>query len=133
MVPPRQSFGGPLRQRLVSDHLLGRAHAAWRFLVVGVQPPGTVAGGTLGSTIGVGSTSVMAGFGIPLACLSALRSPARTVRTLPPLRRLAEAHAPGPAAGCRSGSRTRFSDTNADGAAALGALRTCRPPKRPGG
>jgi MFS family permease len=72
-----------LRQSLVPDHLLGRANAAWRFLVFGVQPLGAVAGGALGSTIGVRGTLVVASLGILLACLYALRSPVRTVRTLP--------------------------------------------------
>ena len=72
-----------LRQSLVPDHLLGRANAAWRFLVFGVQPLGAIAGGTLGSTIGVRSTLVVASLGTLLACLYALRSPVRTVRTLP--------------------------------------------------
>ena len=71
------------RQGLCPPHLLGRMNATMRFLVWGTMPLGALAGGILGSLIGVRSTLLVAAVGGSLAFLPVLLSPLRTMRDLP--------------------------------------------------
>lgn len=84
-------FGSPLyaipqrtlRQALVSDHLLGRATATWRTLVIGGQTFGALLGGVLGTALGLRPTLVVSGVGMLLGFLWAARSPLRSLTQLP--------------------------------------------------
>jgi MFS family permease len=71
------------RQRLCPDHLLGRMNATMRFLVWGVLPIGALAGGVIGTTIGLRNTLWVAVAGQTLAGFWLLASPMRSMRDFP--------------------------------------------------
>ncbi|ALJ18934.1 MFS transporter [Microbacterium sp. No. 7] len=63
-----------LRQAAVPDALLGRVTAAYRLIVLGVVPLGALAGGILGSVLGIRPTFVVVAVGLAIAaCLLAPR------------------------------------------------------------
>lgn len=84
------------RQRLCPPDLLGRMNATMRFLVWGTQPLGAVAGGILGSVVGVRPTLAIVAVGSCCAFLPVYFSPLRQLRELP---RQAQATEPGPMPG----------------------------------
>jgi Transmembrane secretion effector len=71
------------RQSVCPDHLLGRMNASVRFLVWGTMPLGGLAGGALGSVLGVPATLVVVAVGSAAAPLWLVFSPLRRLRDLP--------------------------------------------------
>jgi hypothetical protein len=71
------------RQGLCPPELLGRMNATMRFLVWGTMPLGALAGGALGSAIGVRETLLVAAIGGALPVLPVFFSPLRRMRELP--------------------------------------------------
>ncbi|HVQ93831.1 MAG TPA: MFS transporter [Mycobacteriales bacterium] len=75
------------RQAVTPRHLLGRMTASARFVVWGVSPLGAVAGGALGTLLGIRTTLFIAAVGGSLSVLWVLASPlarVRDVADLPP-------------------------------------------------
>ncbi|SES48622.1 MFS transporter [Actinokineospora terrae] len=68
------------RQAICPDHLLGRMNASIRFLVWGTLPLGALAGGALGTALGIRQTMWIAVAGWALSCLWVVFSPLRTER-----------------------------------------------------
>ena len=68
-----------LIQAITPDRLLGRANASRRFVVWGVIPFGGLAGGALGSAIGLRETMVLGALGGLLALVPILLSPVRSI------------------------------------------------------
>jgi MFS family permease len=68
-----------LIQAITPDRMLGRANASRRFVVWGVIPFGGLAGGALGSAIGLRETMVIGALGGVLAVVPLLLSPVRSV------------------------------------------------------
>ena len=68
-----------LIQAITPDRILGRANASRRFVVWGVIPFGGLAGGALGSLIGLRETMVIGALGGVLAIVPILLSPVRSV------------------------------------------------------
>lgn len=77
------------RQRLCPDHLLGRMNATMRFISWGAMPLGALAGGLVGSVVGVRPTLWLSAVGACLAPAWLLLSPLRRLRDVPDV--LAEA------------------------------------------
>jgi MFS family permease len=78
-----------LRQAITPDRLLGRMTATMRFFTVAGAPVGSLAGGALGTALGLRATLlVVGGLGLALAIMAATWSPVRAHRALP--RALAE-------------------------------------------
>ena len=71
------------RQQLCPDRLLGRMNATMRFVVWGVLPIGALAGGAIGTAIGVRATLWLAAGGGILAGGWLLASPMRRFRDFP--------------------------------------------------
>ncbi len=71
--------GISLIQAITPDRMLGRANASRRFVVWGVIPFGGLAGGALGSAIGLRETIVVGAVGGVLAVIPILLSPIRSV------------------------------------------------------
>lgn len=75
------------RQSITPDRLLGRANATFRFVVLGVSPLGSIAGGVLGSQLGLRPAlwvSIAAMFVAPLIVMaSAVRTGGRPTANLP--------------------------------------------------
>ena len=71
------------RQGLCPPDLLGRMNATMRFLVWGTQPLGALAGGLLGTVIGIRPTLLVVAVGSCCAFLPVYFSPLRTMRELP--------------------------------------------------
>ncbi len=72
-----------LRQLLTPEYLQGRMNASLRFLVTGVIPLGSLAGGLLGARLGLLPTLLIGGLGSALGLLWLLRSPMPGVRVAP--------------------------------------------------
>jgi MFS family permease len=72
-----------LRQAITPDRLQGRLNATMRFIGWGTIPIGTLAGGTLASTIGLHATIWVATLGLLLAGLPVLFSPVPRLRVIP--------------------------------------------------
>jgi hypothetical protein len=72
------------RQAICPPHLLGRMNAAVRWIVWGTLPLGGLAGGALGSTLGVRATLLAAVTGAWAAGLWVFFSPLRGMRDVPP-------------------------------------------------
>lgn len=68
-----------LIQAITPDRILGRANASRRFVVWGVIPLGGLAGGALGSAIGLRETMIVGALGGALAIVPILLSPVRSV------------------------------------------------------
>ncbi len=71
------------RQAICPARLQGRMNSAMRFLVWGTIPLGTLAGGALGTWIGLRETLVVAAIGGGLSFLWILLSPQRHLREMP--------------------------------------------------
>jgi MFS family permease len=71
------------RQRLCPDEMLGRMNATMRFVVWGVLPIGGLAGGALGTAIGLRPTLWLAAIGQALAGVWLLASPMGRMRDFP--------------------------------------------------
>jgi MFS family permease len=83
LVPVYNITQVSFRQALAPERLLGRMNATIRFMVWGTMPLGGLAGGILGSTIGVRQTLWVGAIGQALAFLWVFLSPLRTMRDLP--------------------------------------------------
>ncbi|GAB7034519.1 MFS transporter [Streptomyces sp. NPDC021749] len=96
------------QQRYCPPYLLGRLVASSAFLNYGTLPLGALLGGALGSALGVRTALWITTAGVPLAALTLVLSPVRTVRDLPE-RRTDDAHhaaGPGPEERDRAAART---------------------------
>lgn len=71
-----------IRQTITPDRLLGRTNAAYRLLVTGIVPVGSLAGGWLGSTFGLRTTLAGGTVGLLSTALFLTMSPVRRVRDL---------------------------------------------------
>jgi MFS family permease len=71
------------RQAICPPRLQGRMNSVMRFLVWGTIPIGTLAGGALGSWVGLRETIVVGGIGSTLAVLWIIFSPQRHLREMP--------------------------------------------------
>jgi MFS family permease len=69
-----------LMQALTPERLLGRMNASRRFLVWGTIPLGAVAGGALGTALGLRPTMVIGAIGASFCFIPLLFSPLRTIR-----------------------------------------------------
>lgn len=72
------------RQAICPPRLMGRMNAAVRFIVWGSMPLGAVAGGILGSTVGVRETLFVGAAGQCVAVLWVIASPLFGARDFPP-------------------------------------------------
>jgi MFS family permease len=72
-----------VRQSITPARLQGRVNATMRFFAGGLMPIGALAGGALGSVIGLPWTLVVAELGTLLGFAWLLFSPARALRVLP--------------------------------------------------
>ncbi|UZJ32132.1 MFS transporter [Streptomyces endophytica] len=95
------------QQRYCPPSLLGRLVASSAFLNYGTLPLGALLGGALGSALGVRTALWITTAGVPLAALTLVLSPVRTVRDLPEHRADDAHHADGPAPGERDGAAAR--------------------------
>ncbi|HEV2065304.1 MAG TPA: MFS transporter [Thermomicrobiales bacterium] len=75
--------GASLRQAIVPREFLGRVGATVRVLAEGMTPMGAIAGGALGSAIGLRETLILAACGELLAAAWLWFSPVRQMRELP--------------------------------------------------
>jgi predicted MFS family arabinose efflux permease len=71
------------RQAICPPRLQGRMNSVMRFIVWGTIPLGGLAGGALGSTVGLRETIVVGAVGGGLAFLWILLSPQRHLREMP--------------------------------------------------
>jgi MFS family permease len=71
--------GISFQQAVTPDRMLGRLNASRRFIVWGVIPLGSLAGGTLASQIGLRETLFVGAIGGSLAFLPLLLSPVRSI------------------------------------------------------
>jgi MFS family permease len=72
-----------LRQAITPHRLQGRMNASMRFMVWGTMPFGSLAGGALGTALGLRTTLVVAGVGGLTAVGWLLARPVRTLVTIP--------------------------------------------------
>jgi predicted MFS family arabinose efflux permease len=72
-----------LRQAITPERIQGRMNSVMRFIVWGTIPLGSLAGGALGSRIGLHSTIWIGAVGTCLPVLPVLFSPVRSIRELP--------------------------------------------------
>jgi MFS family permease len=72
-----------LRQAITPERIQGRMNSVMRFIVWGTIPLGALAGGALGSRIGLHSTIWIGAIGTCLPVLPVLFSPVRSIRELP--------------------------------------------------
>jgi MFS family permease len=70
-------------QAITPDRLLGRMNASRRFVVWGVIPLGSLAGGAIASTLGLREALFVGAAGSALAFIPLLLSPLRTVKRVP--------------------------------------------------
>jgi len=82
-----------VRQALTPDRLRGRVNATMRFLARGAFPLGSLAGGGLGTVIGVPATLALAACGLALAFVWLVLSPVRGLRVMPAGQRVREVSA----------------------------------------
>ncbi|BDM68374.1 MFS transporter [Streptomyces nigrescens] len=95
------------QQRYCPPSLLGRLVASSAFLNYGTLPLGALLGGALGSALGVRTALWITTAGVPLAALTLVLSPVRTVRDLPEHRTEDAHHADGPEPEERDGAAAR--------------------------
>lgn len=74
---------GSFRQAITPEQMQGRMNSVMRFVVWGVMPLGSLAGGALGSWIGLRETMWLAAIGGSFTFLPLLLSPVRTLREMP--------------------------------------------------
>jgi MFS family permease len=72
-----------LRQAITPERLQGRMNSVMRFIVWGVIPLGTLAGGAIASTTTLRTSVWVGAVGICLAAVPVLLSPVRSLRTVP--------------------------------------------------
>src|SRR5438105_2509460 len=72
-----------LRQAVVPNELLGRVTASWRLVSYGTIPLGSLLGGTLGQTIGLRETLVVAASALGVGAVAFALSPIGALRRLP--------------------------------------------------
>jgi Na+/melibiose symporter-like transporter len=72
-----------VRQAITPHRLQGRMNAAMRFMVWGTMPIGALAGGAIGTAIGLRPTLIIGGLGSLLAVLWVFFSPVRGLQTMP--------------------------------------------------
>lgn len=72
-----------LRQALTPDALQGRMNATMSIMAFGIVPVGAIAGGILGTTIGLRSTLIVAAIGEILAILWLVLSPIWSMKRHP--------------------------------------------------
>jgi MFS family permease len=72
-----------LRQAITPERIQGRMNSVMRFIVWGTIPLGQLAGGVLGSTIGLRQTIFVGAAGSALAILPIVLSPIRSLREMP--------------------------------------------------
>lgn len=72
-----------LRQAITPDRLQGRVNATMRFMMWGVTPVGALAGGLLGTAIGLRATLFLAALGVLAAFLWVALSPVARLREQP--------------------------------------------------
>jgi MFS family permease len=72
-----------LRQAITPQRMQGRMNASMRFMVWGTMPFGSLAGGVLGTALGLRPTLVVAGIGGLTAVLWLLRRPVRGLVEIP--------------------------------------------------
>jgi MFS family permease len=70
------------RQAITPNRMLGRTNATMRFVVWGTMPLGSIAGGVLGTVLGLRPTMMVAAVGGMFATLWALTAPVRSLETL---------------------------------------------------
>ncbi len=70
------------RQAITPNRMLGRTNATMRFVVWGTMPLGSIAGGVLGTVVGLRPTMMVAAVGGMFATLWALAPPVRSLETL---------------------------------------------------
>lgn len=80
--------GISVMQAITPDRMLGRMTASRRFVVFGVIPLGMLAGGTLGTAIGLRETMWIGAIGSSLCFVALLASPIRQIRTVADAERL---------------------------------------------
>ncbi|MFG3119133.1 MFS transporter [Streptomyces sp. NPDC048197] len=95
------------QQRYCPPSLLGRLVASSAFLNYGTLPLGALLGGALGSALGVRTALWITTAGVPLAALTLVLSPVRTVRDFPERRPDDAHHATGPGPEERDGAAAR--------------------------
>ncbi|TKA08120.1 MFS transporter [Actinacidiphila oryziradicis] len=71
------------RQAMIAPALLSRANATWRFLAYGGQSLGALAGGMLGSVLGLRATLIVSSCVMLAGTSTAVVSPLRSLRELP--------------------------------------------------
>lgn len=72
-----------LRQAITPPAMQGRTNATMRFISWGLIPLGTIAGGALGTTIGLHNTIWVGALGAVLGFLPVAMSPVRNLRAMP--------------------------------------------------
>jgi MFS family permease len=72
-----------LRQAITPERMQGRMNSVMRFIVWGTIPLGQLAGGALGSTVGLRETLFIGAAGSALAVVPLVLSPIRSVREMP--------------------------------------------------
>jgi MFS family permease len=72
-----------LRQSITPERLQGRMNSVMRFIVWGVIPLGTLAGGVIASVFGLRAAIWIGAVGLALAFLPVFLSPVRSLRTMP--------------------------------------------------
>jgi hypothetical protein len=77
------TINSSLRQVLTPEHLRGRTNASARTLVFGALPLGGLAGGVLGSGIGLHQALWVGAVGYTLSIVPILLSPLPRLRTMP--------------------------------------------------
>jgi hypothetical protein len=90
------------RQQLCPDRLLGRVNATMELMTYGMMPLGALAGGVLGTLLGLRTTLLVAGLAILAASLFLVLSPVRRLRDLPAAAR-SDVPAAAPSAGVGAG------------------------------
>ncbi|GIL30045.1 MFS transporter [Actinocatenispora comari] len=90
------------RQQLCPDRLLGRVNATMELMTYGMMPLGALAGGVLGTLLGLRTTLLVAGLAILAASLFLVLSPVRRLRDLPAAERF-DVPAAAPSAGVGTG------------------------------
>ncbi|HEX4790981.1 MAG TPA: MFS transporter [Actinospica sp.] len=71
-----------IRQTITPDRIRGRTNAAYLFVVLGIQPFGSLIGGWLGDSIGLRATLLVGVLGLLSTSLFIIFSPCRRVRDL---------------------------------------------------
>jgi len=82
--------GISLMQAITPDRMLGRMTATRRFIVFGIGPIGMLAGGALGTTLGLRETIWIGAIGASVAFVALLPSPIPAIKTVEDAERLVD-------------------------------------------